>query len=157
MFQSDHGPSGVYQGHGFSFGHVTQSGHQDPSIPGRLVGSCLFRGGSYNGKGHCVGSLLGLRYSCKLRQVSPHSDSIIDLPGHGNREPDFEGFPNSGETPETSIANRRIPVRPVRLAGKRRLLRSLLGRLSSLSSGYRGSSQDEISPTDPSRSLGFSG
>ena len=154
VLRSVHRPSSFYKGRGSGFGHVAQSRRPDPSLSGRLTDSCLVESRGYKGKGHSFKSLPGIRHHHQFRLISPLSISDVYLPGNGDREPDCEGFPFSGDGTEASVTDRRISVVQ---AAKRRLLEAPVGpSVLSLSASPWRSSPNEISPADTVGRLGFS-
>ena len=151
LFRSNHSPSSFYQDHVSSFVHASQSGRQDPSMPGRLVDSSLFQSRGFVGKGHCFESVSGTGDSHQFRQISPFSISDIDLPGNDSGELDIEGFPFPGEDTYASFTDRRISV--LQEAKCSLLEEPVRPFVLSTPSCSMESSQDEIPPTDSSSRL----
>ena len=155
LLRSHNSSSSVHSGHGPYFGHYASSRLPDSPLPRRLVDPGLLSSRGSAGKGLSPLALSSTRYSDQLREEQSNSISGGFLSGNEDSDCSFEGFPDSGTVKEIGCTVRGVPLQ-VSSTGVG-LEESFGENVLSFSSGAGLSSSDEISSTQASSVLGFSG
>ena len=155
MFRPVDSPTSFYKGDGSSIYHSPQHGNPSDEIPGRLASTSIVRGEMPSGEGNNRESMPGTGNYNKSPEIIPNTSARDKIPRNDHQLNDFEGFSFNREAGESIIISRKISflkntTRPP--------LEEALGAPCVLeSAGSGGQIENEISPIEPQKPMGFRG
>ena len=104
--------AGFYSCHGPDLLNYAPPRLQDSSLPRRLARPWILPRGDCAGEGLFIVTLRRTRYLSQSRQEFSHPYSDHRLPRNVSSIHSFEGFPDAGTDPESSLSGLRVPPRP---------------------------------------------